>query len=175
MANGKTHFICGVITIPIVAVVASPLLAINIPLYSCIMGGSIVGLFITPDKDLEQAIYPDYILSVMLTTFLQKGKFKRRMQNVIVKGIEGLWALYSIPFSHRHMLSHFPVIGSIIRLIYLYCIIGIFIFGFAGIPFLYLFAKEFLTIYWVEVAFFILGLGTQDFTHALLDKFNFHW
>lgn len=175
MATGKTHFICGVVAIPIVAVAAAPILATSLPLYLCIAGGSIAGLFITPDKDLEQAIYPDYILSVFATSFLTRGKFKRRVQNVIVKGSEGLWALYSIPFSHRHMLSHFPFIGGLIRLIYLYWMIGILVYGFVGIPFLYVLAKEFLTVYWLYCLFFLIGMSAQDFVHALLDKFNFHW
>lgn len=175
MASGKTHFIVGSVGLIGCAILTTPLLAYSPTTYFCINGGSLTGLFLTSDKDLETAIYPDYILSLFFTFFLKRGKFKRRMQNVALKTMEGIWAFYSIPFSHRHMLSHFPIVGATIRLIYLYFFIGLICFGIVGLPSVYLFGIEFIKLYYVEIAYFILGMGVQDLLHAALDGFRFHW
>ena len=68
--------------------------------------GCLIGLFLTPDLDHDNASTPNEYVGFAL------GKWGRRVWEVV-------WNPYRLGIKHRSFWSHTPIIGTTVRLIYL--------------------------------------------------------
>lgn len=112
--------------------------------------GVLAGLVLTPDLDIDEGCISD--------------RYVRRSVGPIGGG---LWALYWMPYSrlipHRSPLSHLPVLGTAIRLVYAGALpVAIYsvMHGALALPPIPL---------WV-LGWFALGLACADTLHFLLDQ-----
>lgn len=158
MSSGVTHATISVAAAPLAFVLAlevtgSPSLAL------CAAAGcGLLGILLTPDLDQE-------------TTGWAENKLLRN-RNLLVAMIGAAHALIWYPYAklipHRHFLSHFPVVGTALRLGYL----------FAACAVLYWFAVEVfgwtiplpelsLAIYYGTPT--VCGLALSDALHWITD------
>lgn len=104
-----------------------------------LVGGSLLGNFITPDLDL----------------------IENRRKWTLTKII---WYPYGILFRHRSAFSHWPILGTFIRLIYM-ALLGLIVATIAGRP------GEFIA--WAttthELQLLAIGLAIADTVHFALD------
>ncbi len=107
MATGKTH----AITTVLAAGVFGPSLHLlgHVPLAEslCFVGGCMAGLLVNPDLDLRRFTHAEEVVQKSFGRFLA-----------------GLWYALWWPYarlvpSHRHPLSHFPLVGTFGRALYL--------------------------------------------------------
>ena len=147
MASGKVHAACSV------ALAAISFGAIlggigDVRLGAACAAGCLAGIFLTPDLDQQGWSHSENIL--VKATF----------------GIGYLWLLLWYPYAklipHRSPLSHFPVLGTAIRLLYL----GIF----AAIPlsFGFQFSAPSPEV-WPLLQWGIFGLALSDLGHFVFD------
>lgn len=116
--------------------------------------GCIFGLFLTPDLDQPTITWVES----------QLLKSKYRLVRILGHLFIAYWLPYAHRIPHRHLISHAPIIGTLVRLLYIAPII---------IPF--------LGILWVyggqlpldEIMIFIGGLVTSDILHWLGDTKTF--
>jgi uncharacterized metal-binding protein len=145
MSSGKTH--------ALVTTGAAGLLIITAPAYTEILGiesaGMIIGmgagLFLTPDLDQDNPVYSHYLT----------GK--------IYAPLKWIWNIIWLPYAklipHRSWVSHAPVVGTLIRIIYLNIITGCL----CG-----------QSIQWIVKPLFwwvIIGIAIADFLHWVFDQF----
>jgi len=107
MPNGYVHnrftIILGVLTIPASLLFVDPQTAMW---YGA---GVALGIIMTPDLDQAEihSVTPQQMVGNAL------GEFAENIYRVI-------WFPYGLFISHRSWVSHFPVVGTAIRLLYLY-------------------------------------------------------
>ena len=172
MPDGKTHTTASVM-LALTSSVA--MLAKGVPTDIVIYGaaGCLSNVLLSPDLDIDSGYIGDGIVRKYLGGFI--GWVWRTV-----------WLPYSKVVKHRSVVSHFPVIGTVVRLFYLYfwyqaisMTINVALF-FAGwsIPVYQMPLKEMLsawagTTLWTPVGadtyFFVLGLCTSDTLHAVMD------
>lgn len=104
----------------------------------CLVGGSLTGIIINPDLDLAE-------------------NFKLSPTKII-------WYPYGKLISHRSLVSHLPVISTILRVLYL----GIPFIGWALLTSNLLILQEIVLTDYFKL--FIIGLMVADFNHWLLDQ-----
>lgn len=116
--------------------------------------GCLFGLFMEPDLDVD-------ILTMS----------ERRLLKVTPIGI--LWVLIWTPYArlipHRHPISHFPIISTIIRYFYLFLFIFIPTIGigfFFGQPFWFL---DLIRMNQVYIFWFFVGTTLSDIGHWIFD------
>ena len=149
MASGKAHAKASLIA-------AIPTgLATGLGLGSVFYGlgavaGSILGIALTPDLDQEMTTYFEWKLI--------------RKTGPLGFIWMAFWAPYSLLIPHRSFWSHFPIIGTVIRLLYITTPIIVFCLWKGYIPNLSQFIIEFL----VGI---ILGLAISDILHWIMDRF----
>lgn len=147
MASGKIHAACSV------ALAAISFGAIiggigDARLGAACAAGCLAGIFLTPDLDQEGWSHSEHIL--VKATF----------------GIGYLWLLLWYPYAkaipHRSPLSHFPVLGTAIRLLYL---------GFwAAIPAYFGFRLAAPSPeMWPLLQWSVFGLALSDLGHFVFD------
>jgi uncharacterized metal-binding protein len=108
MAPGKIH----AITSAVAAGLSGPTLALlsDVPVWhaAAFSIGSALGILITPDLDIRHDIHADRVI-------------QRSTGQVVARIWELFWWLYArlIP-RHRHPLSHTPLLGTGLRLLYLF-------------------------------------------------------
>jgi uncharacterized metal-binding protein len=106
MARGKTHALATVTAAGVSGLVLVILAGVPISQAAALMAGCFAGLLITPDLDVEQRVHA-------------AGLVRRAGGGVL----GGLWRLFWWPYArlipHRHPLSHGPVIGTLVRLVYM--------------------------------------------------------
>ena len=118
MPSGRTHAIATVIT----AGVAGPLLYLyagsNMAVSAAGSLGCAAGLLLTPDLDVQTG-------SLSFTLMRRSLRDLKGIGAVLAFFWQWFWQPYArlIP-RHRHPLSHFPVIGTAGRLIYLILVAG---------------------------------------------------
>jgi uncharacterized metal-binding protein len=114
-----------------------------------VSGGTLAGLLLTPDLDVNQGCVSDQI-----------------MRRSAGRAAGGLWYIFWLPYSrlipHRSPLSHFPVLGTTIRLAYV----------FALPLLLYALAQGTLSLPMLPAwaIWSAGGLALADLLHYLLDK-----
>lgn len=129
--------------------------------------GSLFCIFCNPDLDQDG-------LSSAETIFM-------RIPTVIGKGIGitfcglwmGLWGFYAAAIKHRSPLSHWPILGSSIRLVYLY----VWILAASNLVYFVACHAFHVPFVWVQIPItlsvplvgFILGVFAGDTTHYLRD------
>lgn len=104
-----------------------------------LVGGSLLGNVITPDLDLIEA------------------RRKWSLQKII-------WYPYGILFRHRSAFSHWPILGTVIRLAYI---------GFLGFIVALILGKSGQYLDWIidthELQLLTIGLAIADTVHFALD------
>jgi len=104
MASGKAHAKAScIISIPAGLVVGISLSSVPYGIGAAI--GSVLGIALTPDLDQE------------MTTFFE-WKLIRKTGPLGFLWM-AFWAPYSLLIPHRSFWSHFPIIGTLIRLLYI--------------------------------------------------------
>lgn len=118
----------------------------SVPLGLGFLFGYLMGRYIDPDADLQQTSSSEY----------------RAMRELSIVGV--VLVAYFVPYGyvvpHRSPLSHYPVLGTLGRLIYL----------FWWLPILFYYFDWQVSNIMLLVAYNIfIGLSLSDFIHWLLD------
>ena len=144
MSGGRTH--------ATVTTIAAAILIITAPVYTEYFGiesagmiiGTAAGLFLTPDLDQDNPVYSHYLT----------GK--------IYMPLRWAWGIIWLPYAklipHRSWVSHAPIAGTLIRIIYLN-IITVCLCG--------------QSIQWITKSLFwwvIAGIAIADFLHWIFDQ-----
>ena len=180
MPSGKIHTrittTAAVLSIPVIAITWLKLLWVPWEIF-WVIPGILLGIFITPDLDHDATIVShSYVNSLFGGIAFYWWYY--------------LWHSYSISFKHRSVLSHAPIIGTLIRLTFLLFPPIIVLFRnqqtrFAQslkyllistalvIPLLaVIFVIALQTGSFYIVLFIILGLMLADFLHFIADSFS---
>jgi uncharacterized metal-binding protein len=121
--------------------------------------GCLAGLVITPDLDIQRFTYAQQVV--------------RRSGGRLGRLLAGLWYALWWPYAHlipyhRHPLSHLPVLGTLLRVLYLALILA-GMYWAAGL----LVALPPLSILWAvmspQAGWWLGGLMAMDALHAFLD------
>lgn len=115
--------------------------------------GSLSGMFLSPDLD-------------------QDGKTRSELVIIRKWPIIGhlffvYWYFYAIAIPHRHWSSHFPVVGTLLRL--LYCV-PLFLLAGYGLRQINVDLEPLVTILLQWGKWFVIGLALSDFMHWLRDS-----
>ena len=153
MPSGKVHAKCSLCLAPIVliAVTNISLICTGTFVYSAIAGvlaglGCLLGVLLTPDLDQESINSVEY--KIIRWTM----------------GLGFIWTMvwfpYAVATDHRGILSHFPFIGTLGRLLYIsaWTVLIIYVFGWA-----------YPAINWGYLGWVVLGLLVSDIAHWALD------
>jgi uncharacterized metal-binding protein len=128
----------------------------SFPQAACFAGGCLAGLVIDPDLDIRHFTHAEYVLRHSAGRFLAGLWY-------------GLWWLYArlIPY-HRHPLSHFPLVGTLGRVLYLLLVVEL-VWFLAGrlVPLPPLSWPPATSGTWWALG----GLALVDGLHALMDIF----
>jgi len=155
MSTGRIHALATVIT----AGASGPLLYslghTSLPAAASFVGGCMLGLVITPDMDIRRPTHAEDVVRSTLGRLLA-----------------WLWYVLWWPYSHfiprhRHPLSHFPVLGTLVRVLYLGLLMGLawFILGFFMALPPFSFPPVGSGLWWA-----LAGLCLEDCLHALMDR-----
>lgn len=164
MANGITHGRITIVFSPITAV-STYLVTQSITMAGIATAGTLAGLVLEPDLDIDQITMSE-----------------RRVYNLwspLGTLWRWLWFPYAYSIPHRSHLSHMPVLGTAIRLLYLWLTITAVIVTFS-MPGLFLLGNPNLSFVaeWFEfwkmvpgeyLILFCVGLVVSDFGHWVAD------
>lgn len=150
MADGRTHGRATGIVAPLVGIVAG-LATVN-PLIGLLTAiGCLFGLFVDPDLDVDGLTASE----------------RRALRLVRLPG--WLWVVFWYPYAklipHRHWLSHWPIIGTAIRVAYLLVPLSLLVFLVNPLAFSWMMWG----LFWAGPWLFI-GLAASDIAHWILDK-----
>ena len=145
MASGKTHkLVTEIATIPVIVL---GLMYTDIETAFLAGLGCMVGVIITPDLDQEG-------INMVEWQIVKK-----------TKGLGFLWLMFWYPYAiavpHRAFISHFPLVGTFVRLLYIAIIpVGALVF----------YDKAALILDALPYIFkFAVGLAISDFLHWIFD------
>lgn len=151
MSSGKTHAIGSLVSAPIaMGLVYSYTSDPRLALFAGI--GSVSGILLTPDLDQESISASEWKL-IQITCgigFLWNA----------------LWGPYSTFIPHRSVLSHLPVLGTCLRLLYLYAALSICLWIFdstLSLPSFEVLVRS------PDFRAFVAGLVASDISHWILD------
>lgn len=143
MPSGKVHL---ALTLSVASGVIAPYAIVQTGgdpwLY---VAGALVGTMVTPDLDVDGGMYSD---SVLRKVFIPLQWLWR-----------GFWYTYAILVPHRSKISHFPFVGTAIRIFYVYFLIN-----------LIRWALGFPVVFWWDWSMFF-GLAHVDIVHYVVDNF----
>jgi len=122
--------------------------------------GALVGIMLTPDLDVDGGYIGNKII-------------RSRFGSLAEKAWSGLWFLYRGSIKHGSELSHFPIVSTVFRLVYLYLILLVVPYTIIGLalPGAWDVAGEFRWWNGVILSHYriILGLMGSDLIHWALD------
>lgn len=135
--------------------------------------GTFSGIFITPDHDIDAGN-----ISFSLV--------RERLGDLPSLVWRTFWFPYAKMVSHRSVLSHGPVIGTVLRIVYLFLILSLLLVMFLAFFFFTgavaakdtgsIFALYFEYARWVfigpEFYYWFIGLSIADIAHFLADNFS---
>ncbi len=160
MSSGTTHVKASLFLAAGFSVGA--LIILNPDMVRCAIG-SIMGVMITPDWDVDKR----YVGNIIV---------KKRFGNVADKIFDAWLKPYKTSFKHGQFGSHFPVYGTYGRLLY---ILMMGILPFYAVYFIillslnYHFNLIYELLWWCKILFgswYTLGLVASDVIHFSLDK-----
>lgn len=122
------------------------------PELPALIGGTLAGLLLTPDLDVNRGSISNHHARRL------GGCFFGLAWSLI-------WKPYSLLIPHRSPLSHFPLIGTALRLGYLAALVWLVL---AGLALVGVVARVPELPYWWHWAF--LGLALSDLFHYILDR-----
>lgn len=143
MSSGKTHAQITALITPPVGLIT---LAIAGPVYALLATcGCLLGILLSPDLDQPTYTYSEYLML----------RFNKLLGTLWVL----FWAPYAKAVPHRSRLSHWPILGTLGRVLYL------------GIPLLLLDVVLPLTIVpaWGHIFAAVIGLAVSDTAHWATD------
>lgn len=114
------------------------------------VAGCLVGLLVMPDMDVNGGNISDF--------------FIRKMSRLAQGFWRAFWHPYAILVPHRHFISHFPVVGTALRIGYIFLIINI-IMAVSNLLF-----DTVSRIYWIWDWSFFTGLAHVDIVHWWADN-----
>lgn len=143
MSSGKRHDLATIATAMLITKIGISLITIGRPFYPLflIAGGCFFGLWLSPDLDLPHCN-------------------ARKRWGVL----QFIWTPYDRFFKHRSFASHFPIIGTGLRLIYLLVVPVVLLFVFLPSLF-YLIVFNF----WDSFGWIFCGLIITDSIHWIMD------
>lgn len=174
MPDGLTHTKA---TLAVSGVVLTGLVVANAPLPAVFAGaaGALSGVLLSPDLDVDDGYYGLHVLRRTL------GPFSSWLWRTI-------WSPYAKVMSHRSYLSHFPVLSTILRVVYLYfwyqaivltLNVGLFLasspwhLSLYSAPWQQMVLAGEGRIAWtpetIAPLFYVLGLSASDALHGTLD------
>lgn len=152
MPDGRTHAAISSCNLIAVAAIGAPMVVEHrdwLPTYAAVLVGLTIGLLVTPDLDMKQITLEE-----------------RRAMRVPVLG--RLWVMLWWPYAalipHRSPISHWPVIGTLLRAAWL----GLIVTGVS-----WLIRSQGVTIDPALLGllpFVLVAWGVQDLYHFLADK-----
>lgn len=147
MPGGRVH---AAITAATVSGLIAPYAIVNLdgnPYWY--IAGCVVGLLVTPDLDIDKGNISD--------SFLRK----------VFPPIQWVWRTVWFPYAkllpHRSPLSHFPILGTLLRIGYIFLIVNVLHFIF------HLMTGNTVSIVWIWNWSFVFGLCHVDTCHFLAD------
>lgn len=150
MSSGIVHARATLVVTPLTGLLAYGATE-NVALSTWAMAGCLSGLVLTPDLDQEGVSSAEWKI-IRLTLGLGYVWL-------------AFWGPYSVILPHRSALSHWPVISTLLRLLYLWA--GVWVLGRLGLwpppP-----GLEALLLR-PEVRALVVGLMASDITHWLFD------
>ncbi len=155
MSTGKVHAIATAVT----AGVAMPLITtvLNQPDEHALFfaGGCLAGILINPDLDNRRPVYSHAVV--------------RRSAG---KAVAWLWQAFWWPYArlipyHRHWLSHLPLLGTALRLLYLLIFAGLLLWISGQMPLVLAQLTPPLT---THLGWGLAGLAFADALHVLMDR-----
>lgn len=152
MPGGKVH---SAITLATLSGVLSPWLVVNLGgneyMYAA---GVVTGLLVTPDLDIDKGNFSDTIL--------------RRVSLPAQLFWRMAWTPYGKAIPHRSHLSHFPFLGTLLRLGYILLVVNLINFlSFAIMQ--YFGIIDSVSIVWLWDWSFFFGLCHADICHWAAD------
>lgn len=108
-----------------------------------IAAGAMLGLVLSPDLDVDNPTYSDYVVRKWFGTLLAWLWF-------------AFWFPYRKLVPHRHWFSHAPIIGTLFRV------------GYIGIPVGYWLGWQ--TLPYAALVWVITGLALSDILHYIMDQ-----
>ena len=152
MATGKTHEKVAII---VSGATVFSYLFLPADLATCLLAGTINGLIVTPDIDVDH------------TT-----REERRLENIPIIGpyvryiFQVFWYPYALAFNHRGF-SHIPILGTLSRAVYQ-------TLGIAFILYVFIMITGAIIPRWEDknwnyILFYLLGWSIQDMFHILFD------
>lgn len=135
MSDGVDHAIASLVLAPVVAYgtfirTYNPLVAIGVG------AGCVFGIVMSPDLDINHSTYGENLLPGCVGSVWKSW-----------------WWLYGFVLPHRHWLSHAPIIGTLVRIVYAFWWIAL------------------IDAHWFVVLWPVwCGLALSDTAHWLMDK-----
>lgn len=134
------------------------------------VGGSLVGIFISPDQDVDNGNISDYHIRKLFKVDFLWAVF---------------WRAYRLSFKHRGFWSHGPGISTMIRLLYLLLppiailfkdqdtdwltvILWAVVAQISSLPLIWL-LLTYTDYFWQYGGFFFVGLLLSDLLHLVFD------
>lgn len=135
MSNGVDHATASLVLAPIVAY--GTLVRMHNPLVAIGIGaGCVFGVVLSPDLDINHSTYGENLLPGCVGDVFRT-----------------YWWLYSFVLPHRHWLSHAPIVGTLIRIVYAFWWIAL------------------IDTHWFVVLTPVwCGLALSDIAHWLMDQ-----
>jgi uncharacterized metal-binding protein len=159
MSTGRTHAMATVILGGVLAPGLFLLGHVALENSLAFASGCMLGLVVNPDLDLRRFTHAEQVV--------------RDSGGPLGRTLAGLWYALWWPYAHlipfhRHSLSHFPLVGTALRLIYLGAIIGL-LYWLAGwviaLPDLLPLPGPLASLFWWGT----IGLAAVDGLHTLMD------
>ena len=150
MPSGKVHT---ALTMATISGVLAPYAVVNLNgnewLY---VAGCVTGIFISPDQDVDRGNISDY----MIRKVSRPAQFLWRL----------FWTPYAIALPHRHAISHFPLLGTTVRIGYIFLVINL-----AYLIWCFLFGLfDTVSLKWIWNWSFFFGLCHVDILHWMADN-----
>ena len=150
MPSGKVH---SALTLATTSGVIAPYLIVQFNLNPWMyVAGCVTGLMVMPDMDVDRGNISDYFIR----------KVSRPAQWIW----RAFWMPYALMVPHRHFISHLPILGTLLRIGYVFLVLN----------FLNLFIRLVLSLFdtvslvWLWDWSFFFGLCHVDTIHYLVDK-----
>jgi uncharacterized metal-binding protein len=150
MPSGKVHT---ALTLATVSGVIAPYAVVNMNgneyLY---IAGCLTGILIMPDQDVNGGNISDSLI--------------RR----VFPPVQWLWRIFWTPYAllvpHRHFISHLPILGTVLRIGYIFLLINLLLFVLRLLWSLF----DTVSFIWIWNWSFFFGLCHVDIIHFLADN-----
>jgi uncharacterized metal-binding protein len=148
LPSGKIHT---ALTLSVLSGVLAPYAIVQLDMNPWMYGaGVLVGVLISPDLDVDKGNVSDSLI--------------RRVSRPAQWAWRLAWQPYAWSVPHRHTISHFPFLGTLLRLWYIFLIVNIL----NGI--VYLFKVDSVSFIFLWDWSFFFGLAHADIIHWIADN-----